>query len=332
MSLKEAIAQVLREANEPIHYKEICNRVIASGLWNSSGKTPEATVSATLASNKRLFARVTPGIYEIKTKPLERETPRPAPIDKPTTGLTYLDAAERILRDEKNGIGLHYRDITNRALRRKFISTKGLTPEATMSAQLVTDIQRRLDRGDAPRFTKVGRGLYSLVSESNSQILGLVEKHNHNVRMELHSRLKRMNAYRFEELTATLLERLGFEDVHVTSRSGDGGIDVLAHLVVAGVVRTRMAVQVKRYAKNVQRPEVQKVRGSLGVHDQGLIITTGGFSSGAREEANKSNAVVVSLMDGHLLVDQLIAHEIGVEKSPMAVLQLVPDDADAPLS
>lgn len=178
----------------------------------------------------------------------------------------------------------------------------------------------------------MGRGLYSLVSESNSQILNLVERHNHNVRLELHSRLKQMNVYKFEELTATLLEKLGFEDVQVTSRSGDGGIDVISYLVVAGVVRTRMAVQVKRYAKNVQRPEVQKVRGSLGVHDQGLIITTGGFSSGARAEANKPNAVVVSLMDGHLLVDQLIAHEIGVEKSPMAVLQLVQDDADMPVS
>ncbi|MDQ3656571.1 MAG: winged helix-turn-helix domain-containing protein [Chloroflexota bacterium] len=62
MSLKEAIAQVLREANEPVHYREVCNRVIASGLWNSSGKTPEATVSATLASNKRAFARVSPSV------------------------------------------------------------------------------------------------------------------------------------------------------------------------------------------------------------------------------------------------------------------------------
>ncbi len=325
MSLKEAVAQVLREANEPIHYREICKRVIASGLWNSSGKTPEATVSATLASNKRTFARVSPGVYEIKSKLAPSEI---APQAKPVSPLTYLDAAEMVLRQETDGIGMHYRDITNKALKRKLITTKGLTPDATMSAQLVTDIQRRLDRGDAPRFTKVGRGLYSLVSESNSQILGLVEKHNHNVRMELHSRLKQMDAYRFEELAATLLEKLGFEDVQVTSKSGDGGIDVIAHLVVAGVVRTRMAVQVKRYAKNVQRPEIQKVRGSLGVHDQGLIITTGGFSSGAREEANKPNAVVVSLMDGHLLVDQLIAHEIGVEKSPIAVLQLAPDAVD----
>ncbi len=326
MSLKDAIVQVLGEADGPLHYKVICDQVLERGLWKSAGKTPAATVSATLASNKRSFSRISSGLYMVKSKPDGRETQ--LPIKQPTP-LTYLDAAEMVLSDEKDGIGMHYRDITSKALKRKLIATKGLTPDATMSAQLGNDIQRRLHRGDVPRFTKVGRGLYSLSASSNSKILQLVEKHNQNVRMELHNRLRKMDPGEFQDVAGTLLEHLGFEDVQVTGKSGDGGIDVVAELVVAGVVRTRMAVQVKRYAKNVQRPEVQKVRGSLGVHDQGLIITTGGFSSGARDEARKPNAVVVSLMDGHMLVDQLIAHDIGVEKSPIAVLQLAPDPTDA---
>lgn len=116
MLLKDAIAKVLRESNQPMHYREICKLVIASGLWTSNGRTPEATVSAALASNKRTFNRVTPGMYEIKSKLQERELPPPTPPAQPTTGLTYLDAAERVLRDENTGIGLHYRDITRRAL------------------------------------------------------------------------------------------------------------------------------------------------------------------------------------------------------------------------
>jgi restriction system protein len=325
MSLRDATIQVLQEANGPLHYREICKRVLAAGLWATSGKTPEATLSATLASNKRSFSRISPGVYELKSRPGGREQ---APQSKLATPVTYLDAAEIVLRDEKNGIGMHYRDITSSAIKRKLIATKGLTPEATMSAQLGNDIQRRHARGEAPRFTKVGRGLFSIAASSNSQILQLVDKHNHNIRMELHSRLKKMDPGKFEELAGALLVRLGFEDVQVTGKSNDGGIDVIAQLVVAGVVRTRMAVQVKRYAKNFQSPVVQMVRGSLGVHDQGLIITTGGFLPGAREEASKPNAVVVSLMDGHLLVEQLIAHDIGVEKSPIAVLQLAPDPTD----
>jgi len=37
---------------------------------------------------------------------------------------------------------------------------------------------------------------------------------------------------------------------------------------------------------------------SLLTHDQGLIITTSGFSPGARREAKPSDAVPVALMNG----------------------------------
>ena len=59
----------------------------------------------------------------------------------------------------------------------------------------------------------------------------------------------------------------------VTGRSGDGGIDVRGTLVFGDVIRTRMAVQAKRWRGNAQAPIVQQVRGSLGTHDQRLIIT-----------------------------------------------------------
>ncbi len=55
----------------------------------------------------------------------------------------------------------------------------------------------------------------------------------------------------------------------------------LSFMVTGDVVRTRMAVQVKRWKANVQAPAVQQVRGSLGAHEQGLIITTSDFSKGA---------------------------------------------------
>ncbi|MDQ3656570.1 MAG: winged helix-turn-helix domain-containing protein [Chloroflexota bacterium] len=92
----------------------------------------------------------------MKSKPAPAEI---APQATPVSPLTYLDAAEIVLRQETDGIEMHYRDVTNKALKRKLITTKGLTPDATMSAQLVTDIQRRLDRGDAPRFTSRPRSL-----------------------------------------------------------------------------------------------------------------------------------------------------------------------------
>lgn len=89
------------------------------------------------------------------------------------------------------------------------------------------------------------------------------------------ARLRAMPPDQFETLVGTLLGKISFGEVTVTSRSGDGGIDVRGTLVVGDVIRTRMAVQAKRWKANVQAPVIQQVRGSLGAHEQGLIITCG---------------------------------------------------------
>ncbi len=126
----------------------------------------------------------------------------------------------------------------------------------------------------------------------------------------------------FEALIGQLLVTLGFDDVEVTARSGDGGIDVRGTLVVGDVIRTRMAVQVKRWKSNVQAPTVQQVRGSLGTHEQGLIITTSDFSKGAYEEAERPNAVPVALMNGKQLVALLVENDIGVQRTAYDLIEL----------
>jgi restriction system protein len=99
-------------------------------------------------------------------------------------------------------------------------------------------------------------------------------------------------------------------------------------LVVGEVIRTRMAIQVKRWkpSNRVQAPEVQKVRGSLGTHEQGLIVTTSDFSTGARDEAARANAVPVALMNGEQLVALLAAYGIGVSKQTHDIIDLGEDD------
>lgn len=97
-------------------------------------------------------------------------------------------------------------------------------------------------------------------------------------------------------------------------------------LVVGEAVRTKVAVQVKRWNQNVQAPTVQQVRGALGAHEQGLIITTSGFSRGAREEAERSDAVPVSLMDGGQLAAVLAEHRIGARATAFELIEVDEDD------
>ena len=138
-----------------------------------------------------------------------------------------------------------------------------------------------------------------------------------------------MDSGEFEELIARLLAEIGFEDIEVTKRSGDGGIDVRGTLVVGDVIRTRMAVQVKKWKpkNNVQAPVVQQVRGSLGTHEQGLIITTSDFSPGARKEAARPDATPVALMNGEQLVLLLVEHNIGVSRRTHDLIEIDEDNA-----
>ncbi len=78
----------------------------------------------------------------------------------------------------------------------------------------------------------------------------------------------------------------------------------------------------------MQAPIVQQVRGSLGTHDQGLIVTTSDFSAEARTEAERPNAVPVALMSGEQLVKLLIEHDLGVRRVSYDLIELAAADEE----
>lgn len=73
--------------------------------------------------------------------------------------MTFTDAAEEVLRKVSGGKPMHYRDITEQALRRQLIKTRGRTPEDTMDARIGDEIR---SRGPRSRFVRRGRGLVAL--------------------------------------------------------------------------------------------------------------------------------------------------------------------------
>jgi restriction system protein len=131
-----------------------------------------------------------------------------------------------------------------------------------------------------------------------------------------------MEPVEFEELIEMLLVAVGFEDVKRTPISKDGGIDVRGTLVVGEVVRTKMAVQVKRWKSNIRTPAVRELRGSLGAHEHALIITTSDFSAGAKEEGARPDATPVALMNGEQLVGLLVENGLGVRRTSHDLIEL----------
>lgn len=124
--------------------------------------------------------------------------------------------------------------------------------------------------------------------------------------------VKAMSAEAFERLCQRLLREANFEEVEVTGRSGDGGIDGVGILKL-NLLSFRVVFQAKKYQETVQPSVVRDFRGGMvGRADKGLIITTGRFTAGARREAVRDGAPAIDLVDGERLCLLLKSLKIGV--------------------
>ena len=125
--------------------------------------------------------------------------------------------------------------------------------------------------------------------------------------------LHNMNPFAFEVLAQRLLRECGFLDVHVTKKSGDGGIDGTGKLRLNGIFSFNVAFQCKRYKGQVGAGEIRDFRGSLDNNiEKGVLITTGAFSKSAREEACAPGKKQIDLMDGNDFMDKLAEYNIGL--------------------
>ena len=142
---------------------------------------------------------------------------------------------------------------------------------------------------------------------------------------ELLVRLKGMAPDAFERLTQRLLREAGFRNVKVLGRSGDGGIDGVGVYRVS-LVSFPTYFQCKRYQGAVPPKEVRDFRGALaGRGEKGLLITTGTFTSSAKEEANRDGALPIDLVDGEELSELLKQYELGVETRTVEESTVVAD-------
>jgi len=336
MTVQKAAIEVLRNANKPLHAKEIAKQMLAKGLWKTSGKTPEATVSARLYTDIKkkgessTFIKVAPQIFALNNGQIaimkkscsnKNQTKKNA---LRLANLSFTDSAQKVLEEFGKRKPMHYREITEKALKKKWLVTNGKTPEATMYAQVITEIKRHQKRGEQPRFIQHGRGYVGLSCWVGQGLAFQIEQHNQKIRKNLLKRLLKLSPTEFEELIAQLLAEMGFESIEVTKHSGDGGIDVRGVLQIGDVIKIKMAVQAKKWntKHRVQSPVVQQVRGSLGAHEQGLIITTSDFSKGAIQEANQPDKTPVGLINGEQLVALLVENNIGISRLSHDLIEL----------
>lgn len=117
----------------------------------------------------------------------------------------------------------------------------------------------------------------------------------------------------FERLCQRLLRESDFEQVVVTGRSSDGGIDGQGILQVNPFVSFKVLFQCKRYTGSVSSPQVRDFRGAMmGRADKGIILTTGTFTSDAKKEAVRDGVPPIELVHGEKLLDMFENLELGL--------------------
>lgn len=133
-------------------------------------------------------------------------------------------------------------------------------------------------------------------------------------RIELLNLLRTLPPAGFERICQRLLRESGFEQVTVTGKSGDGGIDGIGVVQVNAFVSFKVLFQCKRYVGSVSASTVRDFRGAMmGRADKGIIMTTGNFTLDAKKEARRDGVPPIELVDGEKMVEMFEKLELGLK-------------------
>lgn len=150
---------------------------------------------------------------------------------------------------------------------------------------------------------------------------GLSEEEFDKVLNDFYSYFK--NGYLFEEFLKAYLEKIGLDEVRVTQRSVDGGIDIEAiRYGVGGLYgddSVEYYVQAKRNKPGTTIPieKVRALRGVMKSGSKGLFITTASYSANTKNFVMDDLSRPIILIDGKSLIESCIDNKIGFVYKPV---------------
>ena len=147
------------------------------------------------------------------------------------------------------------------------------------------------------------------------------------------SELLKMSPYDFENLIVRLLIKMGYgtlkqNEMAVTPKSGDEGIDGIVSADKFGFDSIYIQAKKWRSDSTVGRPEIQKFLGALAGQGatKGIFITTAHFSKEAIAFAEKQLHQKIVLVDGNQLTELMIEYNLGVSVVETYVVKRVDYD------
>lgn len=184
MNILDAVCLVLHQAGEPLHYRDITQRLIGQGLWRTSSPEPEKLLLSIITRHIRQdprnarIHRFDWGVYGLRPEPASIrdlvDPPKPsAPptldeLEIPEDMSHFSSVAVKVLAEAGPDVPLHYTEIARRAIARGLIPD---TPDAEeiMLRELRAETQTRVrlmytGQGlDHVRLSPVGRVRFALI-------------------------------------------------------------------------------------------------------------------------------------------------------------------------
>lgn len=198
---------------------------------------------------------------------------------------------------------------------RTYLKKYGLIANSSTAVWTLTEKghqTKELDNNHVVKFVQE----QNLIEKYGSKVSNEIEEDNNELEWEdeLLEIIKKITPDAFERLCQRLLRELGFIDVNVTGKTGDGGIDGSGIIKINGTLSFHVVFQAKRYDKSVSSSVIRDFRGAMvGRADKGLVMTTGIFTRAAILEARRDGAPNIDLVDGVDFVRKLKYLNLGVE-------------------
>ena len=138
--------------------------------------------------------------------------------------------------------------------------------------------------------------------------------------LSLQDRLSELDWDDMQELVAGLLRAMGYK-TRVSRAGPDRGRDIIASPDGFGFQNPRILVEVKHRKGAMGAQEIRSFLGGLRPNDNGLYVSTGGFTKDAGYEADRSNQNL-TLMNAEALGEAIVEHYDHMDAESRALLPL----------
>ena len=137
----------------------------------------------------------------------------------------------------------------------------------------------------------------------NNDIAIKLEQLESNARDGIKQHIAAKDPYQFQEMVAALLRAMDYHTPFIAPKGKDGGIDIIAYVDPLGAQTPRIKVQVKHKPDTaIGASEVRALSGVLKAGDIALFVTSGTYSTDARNAASGSDKFI-RLIDGNDFIE-----------------------------